>query len=87
MSAAPTAAPAQYEPFTASETVARTRAGTSSSIAELIAAYSPPMPAPVRNRMSRKNQASKEKAVATVAARYSPRVSRKSFLRPRRSVR
>ena len=31
-------------------TVPRTRAGISSSMAELIAAYSPPMPAPVKKR-------------------------------------
>jgi hypothetical protein len=30
----------------------RTRAGISSSIAELIAAYSPPMPAPVKKRQT-----------------------------------
>ena len=47
----------------------RARAGISSSIAELIAEYSPPMPAPVRNRMARNHHAEKENAVATVAAR------------------
>ena len=45
------------------------RAGINSSIAELIAAYSPPIPAPVKNRATRKNQGAKAKAVATVAAR------------------
>ena len=35
----------------------RTRAGISSSIAELIAAYSPPMPAPVKKRQRKKYQA------------------------------
>jgi hypothetical protein len=39
----------------------------SSSIAELIAAYSPPMPMPVRNRQRKKYQASNANAVATVA--------------------
>ena len=46
----------------------RTRAGISSSIAELIAAYSPPIPAPVKKRATKKYQGAKEKAVATVAA-------------------
>ena len=45
----------------------RTRAGISSSIAELIAAYSPPMPAPVKKRQRKKNQAVHEAAVASVA--------------------
>ena len=45
----------------------RTRAGISSSIAELIAAYSPPMPAPVKKRAMKKNSAAVENAVATVA--------------------
>ena len=45
----------------------RTRAGISSSIAELIAAYSPPIPAPVKKRAAKKYQAVNEKAVATVA--------------------
>ena len=50
-------------------TVPRTRAGISSSIAELIAAYSPPMPAPVKKRQIAKNRNDPENAVATVAAR------------------
>ena len=45
----------------------RTRAGISSSIAELIAAYSPPMPTPVMKRARKKYQGANEKAVATVA--------------------
>jgi hypothetical protein len=44
------------------------RAGISSSIAELIAAYSPPIPMPVTNRARKKYQGAKAKAVATVAA-------------------
>jgi hypothetical protein len=36
---------------------------------ELIAAYSPPMPAPVRKRNARKLQKFHEKAVAAVAIR------------------
>ena len=48
----------------------RARAGISSSIAELIAAYSPPIPAPVKKRAARKNQSAEcENAVATVATR------------------
>ena len=50
-------------------TVPRTRAGISSSIAELIAAYSPPMPAPVKKRQTAKNRNEPENAVATVATR------------------
>jgi hypothetical protein len=69
LSAAPPAAPNQYEPFTARLTVARHRAGTISSIAELIAAYSPPMPAPVKNRMRKNHHGANEKAVSTVASR------------------
>ena len=46
----------------------RTRAGISSSMAELIAEYSPPMPAPVKKRQRKKNQAVHEAAVASVAA-------------------
>ncbi len=45
-------APAQYVPLTAMSTRPRKRAGISSSIAELIAAYSPPMPAPAMNRVA-----------------------------------
>ena len=47
----------------------RTRAGTSSWMVELIAAYSPPMPAPVMKRKSRKLQRFQENAVAAVASR------------------
>jgi hypothetical protein len=47
----------------------RTLAGISSSVAELIAAYSPPMPAPVKKRQIQKNSALEENAVATVATR------------------
>jgi hypothetical protein len=41
----------------------------SSSMAELIAEYSPPMPAPVKNRQRNKYHGAKAKAVATVARR------------------
>jgi hypothetical protein len=43
------------------------RAGISSSIAELIAAYSPPIPMPVTNRHSANVVKSTENAVALVA--------------------
>jgi hypothetical protein len=69
VSAAPTAAPAQKLPLIARSTQPRTRAGISSSIAELIAAYSPPMPNPVRNRNAANMAKLCEKAVPTVASR------------------
>ena len=50
-------------------TLPRARAGIISSIAELIAEYSPPIPAPVKNRAARNQTAVVEKAVATVASR------------------
>jgi len=53
---------------------------------ELIAAYSPPMPAPVRRRNSAKLARFHEKAVAAVAKRYTASVMKNSFLRPSRSV-
>ena len=63
------------------------RAGIISSIAELIAAYSPPIPAPVKKRAAKKYQGGKEKAVATVASDVDAEsVIRNSFLRPKRSV-
>ena len=67
--AAPMAEPSQYVPFTIRSTRPRTRAGINSSIAELIAAYSPPMPAPVKNRTRKKYHGAKAKAVASVATR------------------
>ena len=47
--AAPIAAPSQKLPLMTRSVQPRTRAGTNSWIVELIAAYSPPMPAPVRS--------------------------------------
>ena len=47
----------------------RCRLGISSSMAELIAAYSPPMPNPVRNRNRKNHQGAKDSAVSAVAAR------------------
>ena len=64
----------------------RARAGIISSIAELIAEYSPPIPAPVKKRAARNHAGLVENAVATVASRYSESVIRNSFLRPKRSV-
>ena len=68
-SAAPAAVPSQNEPLMIRSTVPRTRAGISSSIAELIAAYSPPMPAPVKKRQIAKTRNEPANAVATVATR------------------
>jgi hypothetical protein len=53
----------------ASATRPRTRAGTSSSIAELIAEYSPPIPEPASTRKIMKLQKFQESAVATVKTR------------------
>ena len=47
----------------------RTRAGISSWIVELIAEYSPPIPAPVRKRNVAKLTISQDAAVAAVAVR------------------
>ena len=67
-------------------TVPRTRAGINSSIAELIAAYSPPIPAPVKKRHAANHKNDSANAVAVVARRYTASVTMKSFLRPKRSV-
>ena len=47
-------APSQYVPLIARSVCPRYGAGISSSMAELIAAYSPPMPAPAKNRKNTK---------------------------------
>ena len=49
----PMAAPTQNVELMSRSTWPRTRAGISSSTAELMAAYSPPMPAPVRQRKTK----------------------------------
>jgi hypothetical protein len=49
---APNIVPSQNDPLMIRSTRPRTRAGISSSMAELMAAYSPPMPAPVKNRQA-----------------------------------
>ena len=51
----------------ATSTRPRYFAGISSSMAELMAAYSPPMPAPVRNRAAKYHAGFIENAVSTVA--------------------
>ncbi len=66
LSAAPSAAPIQKLPLIARLTRPRTRAGISSSMAELMAAYSPPMPSPVTKRHSAKKAKLGENAVASV---------------------
>jgi hypothetical protein len=53
----------------ATSTRPRLRAGISSSMALLIAEYSPPMPIPVSARQTKKNHGANANAVATVAAR------------------
>jgi hypothetical protein len=50
----PNAAPIQNEPLMTRSVQPRTRAGTSSWIVELMAVYSPPIPAPVRKRNRQK---------------------------------
>ena len=64
---APPAAPTQNEPLMATSTRPRYFAGISSSMAELMAAYSPPMPAPVRKRAAKYQAGFIENAVSTVA--------------------
>ncbi len=68
-SSAPPTAPSQKLPLIIRSTRPRYCAGISSSIAELIAAYSPPIPNPVRNRNRKNHQVSKETAVSAVAPR------------------
>src|SRR5579862_529446 len=86
-SSAPSAAPAQYVPLIRMSIRPRCLAGISSSIAELIALYSPPIPIPVTNRQAKKKIGVHANAVAKVPARYTPSVIMNSFFRPNRSVR
>ena len=67
VSSAPPAAPTQNEPLIERSTRPRYFAGISSSMAELMAAYSPPMPAPVRKRQAKYHIGVIENAVSTVA--------------------
>ena len=66
---APAAAPTQNDPLMAMSTRPRYFEGISSSMAELIAAYSPPMPAPVMNRQAKYQIGFIENAVRTVPIR------------------
>ena len=68
-SAEPMAVPTHQEPLIARSVQPRRRAGISSSIAELIAAYSPPMPNPVMKRQKKKNQGAKERPVSPANTR------------------
>jgi len=65
-----------------SATRPHTRAGTNSSIAELTAAYSPPMPSPVTQRQTAMLAKSHEKAVSRVPVRYTARVAKSNRKRP-----
>ena len=67
VSSEPSVAPTQNEPLIAMSMRPRYFAGISSSIAELMAAYSPPMPAPVRNLAQKYHIGVIENAVSTVA--------------------
>jgi hypothetical protein len=55
-------------------------------MAELIAEYSPPMPAPVMKRQIANAAKSLQSAVAPVPRTYTPSVTKKRRLRPNRSV-
>src|SRR5262245_35590323 len=78
---APKAAPIQKLPLTTRSLQPRTRAGINSWIAELMAAYSPPIPAPVTKRKNAKLSIFHDVAVAAVAVRYTANVMKNSFLR------
>ena len=67
VSSEPRVAPTQNEPLIATSTRPRWALGISSSIAELIAAYSPPMPMPVTVRAMKYQSGPGANAVATVA--------------------
>ena len=84
--AEPIAVPIHHEPLMARSVQPRLRAGISSSIAELIAAYSPPMPMPVMKRKNTNDSKLNENAVVIVQTRYQPSENMKSRLRPSRSV-
>lgn len=68
-SSEPATAPSQKLPLMMRSTRPRYLLGMSSSMAELIAAYSPPIPKPVRNRKRKNHQTEKETAVSAVARR------------------
>src|ERR1700755_1777739 len=66
----PITEPSQKAELIPRSTWPRTRAGINSSIAELIAEYSPPIPAPVRNRQGKKNKAFFQEEGRAVGRRY-----------------
>jgi hypothetical protein len=82
----PSMQPTQNDPLIVRSTCPRTRAGISSSMAELMAEYSPPMPATVRNRHARNHQKLNANAVRTEPTRKTASVIMKSRLRPMRSA-
>ncbi len=67
VSSEPKVAPTQNEPLMATSTRPRCALGISSSMAELIAAYSPPIPMPVTVRATKYQSGPGANAVATVA--------------------
>ena len=76
----PAAAPTQNVPLIARSAQPRTRPGISSSIAELIAEYSPPIAAPVRKRKKAKLAKSQENAVRNAADQVQPERDREELL-------
>ena len=66
---APMAAPIQKLPFTTRSVKPRRRAGISSWMVALTAAYSPPMPAPVTSRKNANDAKSHDRPQAIVAIR------------------
>ena len=84
---APISVPIHHEPLIAMSATPRRFEGIISSIAELTALYSPPIPAPASMRNSAKLQKSHANAVSSVLSRYHVSVMRNSFLRPNLSVR
>src|SRR2546430_17091532 len=84
VAAAPMAAPTQYEPLMIKSTRPPTRAGISSSMAELTAAHPPPMPAPGIARKTADLQNLQEKPASADPIRE-PATERKNKLsRPNR---
>ena len=83
---APVADPSHQLPLIARSVCPRRRAGINSSIAELMAAYSPPMPAPGQKSEEHQAWQIPGEAVKIVATRYSSNVIMNHFFRPCRSV-
>ena len=82
LAALPRIAPNQNVPLIARSTQPRRAAGISSSIVELIAEYSPPMPSPVKKRKNMKLAKSHDVAVSKVAHKYQTSVTKKRRFRP-----